>query len=734
MSKWQQAQFSDLPHGPAHDERHGAYNGQARAYDPAFRELSARTRNSLLAGGIRSLQELTALTEEDLLQLRNVGPVTIGEVQALLARYPEGHPFRDERSEADRCIDYEPYLPQLGAAYHLGVGALVPLSSRAQHVLASHSITTAASLILISQQEIKKLRSVGTVISREIITLQSQLAERFGLQEVAGTANLSAIRVLHGVLTTQADARRAVNQQERRGQYLEQLREYGELLRDEFRRGRLSGQLLMASPVSDADQTTLLWEFVDNLCEPGSTLTGDREADLLLLQELIQDLRMKSVDEELKGTLQVLPERQLTILRYRYDPFSPMTLGQVGNRLGVTRERVRQLQTKGERLLTQLCRQHPTYRLRSAIHFAYAVDREGGGLPDIEADLKDRKLILSDEAFDDFLVLWRAIDLERPFVREQVAAAKEGLSPKQLAMRKELSREAAKLCRNCGAFQLPWLSITAQVGDVQEVLLSLGYEEILPSWFWRDVAWKDVVERIARKVFAVTDRIAPREFRLSVAKHLARRDFPTPPTSVLKEVVLRLGFVEVDGDELVSARRFDPLAELNGAEAVLHRFLVANGPVVTFQELFEANRAANYTTITLAVRLKQSPIIRKVKHGLYALVGPTVTQADVDAASARIKEVHARSELRYNLDGTVTYLINAGSWLLYGVVMSAADLNQFAGEWHTPSGAKVTIGMTSVWGLDPLIDELGLELGERIAMHLDTWQRTVTLKRASEGE
>lgn len=736
MSEWRQTELENSP-GNAHfgELREGGstFSGMHSSliYDHALDELSTAVRDKLLRAGVTSLSKLSTLTEEDYRRIKYFRHQWREEIYDLLRRHQSVQVAHNPLPR-----QYERLLPQLDAAHDLTIGTM--LSTRARNALVAAQITSAAALILISPLELLGLRSVGAETMQQLTTLQCQLAERFGLHEIAGTGSLDTVRAVDEVLSARAEARRfdreAAERRMSKRRAAERLSEYGEFFRKEFRLGRLSGELSITDILEDAQQSMTLREFVDYLYAPEDSLIKDAETFTKIAGELMLSLHFESIDQELRSTLGVLPERQLNVLRYRYDPFSPMTLEQVGEQFDVTRERVRQIQKKAEKALVESCQRHHLYRLRSAIRFARAVDRAGGGLHDIEADLKDRQLLQSDQTFDDFLILWRVTNLEQPFLHEQVAAAKEGLSPRLLAIRKEVSRKADKLCRNCGAVQLSWLNATVDLHEVQVALSTLGYQEIFPGWFWRDIASRDVVEGVARKVFSVTRQIAPREFRLALAKHLARRDFPTPPTSVLREVVLRLGFVQVHEDELVTTRIFDPEAELSGSELRLYHFLTENGPVVTFQELFEANREAGYKTITLAVRLKQSPIIRKVRHGLYALIGASFTQADIDEAASRVREVQARSELRYNIDGTVTYFTNAGPWLLYGGVMNSAELGAFAGEWYTPNGAKVMIGTPNFWGLDAVVEELELRLGERIALHLNLWNRTMTARRATDNE
>jgi hypothetical protein len=442
---------------------------------------------------------------------------------------------------------------------------------------------------------------------------------------------------------------------------------------------------------------------------------------------LIRALQFDTVDQELLSLFKQVSERQLSILRERLNPYTRVTLEELAGHAGVTRERVRQIQVKGEKALTSALKSLPALRTRSAMY--YAREAVPHGLSGVEDSLRQRGLIDTPEAFSDFIVLWRAAHEAFPFPDDLLSAARRGLSPAQIQVGKDIRHKATRLCRNCGAFRLEWLEADASAKDLRAALVSLGYEEIAPGWYWRDVTAKNVVEGVARKVFSVTHRITPRDFARSLQRHISRQGFPLPPANVLQEVVLRIGFVELKDGYLSSAQSFDPEAELEGSELVLYHYLATNGPVASFQELFEVNRDAGYAKVTLPVRLKNSPIIAKVGYGLYSLIGTEITQADIDAANARTARVQPHGRIDYCSDGSIKYSFNITSWVLYGGIVMDAQLAPFSGEWSTRHGKVVVNGKGYLRGLHPYVDELDLVLEDRVVISFDTWERAATVER-----
>src|SRR5581483_7930037 len=84
------------------------------------------------------------------------------------------------------------------------------------------------------------------------------------------------------------------------------------------------------------------------------------------LDEVLADDRSKTPDdllvenddlERIFGRLERLDEREATVIRMRFGlgPYSPMTLREVGENLGMTRERARQLERQALARLTSSC-------------------------------------------------------------------------------------------------------------------------------------------------------------------------------------------------------------------------------------------------------------------------------------------------------------------------------------------------------------------------------------------
>lgn len=92
------------------------------------------------------------------------------------------------------------------------------------------------------------------------------------------------------------------------------------------------------------------------------TQAGEGDEDGLKLSEILSDVKTPSPDEQvlemddldtIRQLLDIIDQREATILRLRYglDGEEPLTLKQIGSRVGLTRERVRQIEIEALRRL-----------------------------------------------------------------------------------------------------------------------------------------------------------------------------------------------------------------------------------------------------------------------------------------------------------------------------------------------------------------------------------------------
>lgn len=410
--------------------------------------LPIKVRNKLAMSGITTLPQLMSMSEQEIIQIKQLGPKAIESIRQLLAS-----PDQKLEFAKPEYINYGPFWQTLTETHRISLDTISDLSPRAINALRKVGITSVALLLLVSSSDLMGLPAIGAITTAQIQKIQHRLSSRLGLLEVVGTMKLSSsYELARRFAGTTLDAEIASSVADTR---------YGlELILNEVSSQRLHEEFVASficgthSPLLTLDSLRLA---INSAELKTSTFDESTIPYIKNVKRLLDALEAKTLDEEIDSIRALLGERVISILRHRYDPFLPMTLEQVGQLLKLTRERVRQLQVKAVKQLDNYCRQHPLIRTRSAIWTAVMTTSNGGTLEDIEGELRHHNLIGSDNAFTDLLVIWQALNLEHPFIHDQNAASNDGLSASQLILRKELRRNIDKLCRNCGTVSLQWL-------------------------------------------------------------------------------------------------------------------------------------------------------------------------------------------------------------------------------------------------------------------------------------
>ncbi|MFZ4519715.1 MAG: sigma-70 family RNA polymerase sigma factor [Microthrixaceae bacterium] len=161
-----------------------------------------------------------------------------------------------------------------------------------------------------------------------------------------------------------AGSRSSVRLPSRANDELLRLRETTTFLEQTMGRAPELRELAEASNLSEERITELLRVSADpvslsgSVGEDGGAELGDFIEDVRARAE-VEDVTSRLLPEEFEDMLSVLDERERTILRLRYgfDGSEPLSVAQVADEVGLSRERIRQLEHRG---LAKLL--HPSWR------------------------------------------------------------------------------------------------------------------------------------------------------------------------------------------------------------------------------------------------------------------------------------------------------------------------------------------------------------------------------------
>ena len=137
-------------------------------------------------------------------------------------------------------------------------------------------------------------------------------------------------------------------------------------------------------PIEQARQVRAAARAATSLDQP----VGDQEdavvGDFLAGEELLPDeqVELSLRSQALQQALAALSERerQVLVLRYGLDDDEPKTLEEIGHRLGLTRERIRQIQVEALRRLASLRKSGPPALVGSGL-LAQRVEGKSGARP-----------------------------------------------------------------------------------------------------------------------------------------------------------------------------------------------------------------------------------------------------------------------------------------------------------------------------------------------------------------
>lgn len=159
--------------------------------------LSGRTRNVLLRLGIRTLDDLRAVSIEELAQQRNIGLFVISEIKRVLSENESDlasdtdEPLKKEintKSPAEATYSEE----QIDEMKQYSITEL-KLSQRASKPLLSSHYETMDSLASLETEDLRKLKGLGPKAIEEIIIKRDNWLEDNGFARVNGGQQMLAI-------------------------------------------------------------------------------------------------------------------------------------------------------------------------------------------------------------------------------------------------------------------------------------------------------------------------------------------------------------------------------------------------------------------------------------------------------------------------------------------------------------------------------------------------------------
>lgn len=785
--------------------------GIALARDIEVLNLSRRSFNALKRAGINRVFDLAIKTTDDLDAIRNLGTSSLPEIRFKLRQYLEANSIAHldfpitgkidglfdstTRVETDTPPTAESQeivggetsdsilptpelleLPLFKAAQYphmtperwgdfvakckmrMGISGSVPdgvsgygpcavpldptfaarLGARAFHALERAGVYDLDSASKITVRDLVAIRQIGKNATIRLFRLLKSESPSLGsLQSAESVENLRQARIAElGVLVDNASPERL------------RWASVQKAMSAELQAGRLHPKVQLA-------ELTIAEWVQANIEQQGDH--GLR----VVCDKLESQLKYLTIDDELREIASGLGDRRLTILVARYGQH-PQTLQEVAGILGLTRERIRQVEKRAKGEVTGWLARHSPWRLQTALRLAEEMG-ENVSLPKWEAALVERELIrksplrhedgktLELNALDFALVLLRANeDSESPihafripynlrtvldypgFTMEEIKASK-ALSKKEL-------RAIRRQCCNAGAVSAILLSrkIKMPMAAISKVLCVHGYTPLDEEWLTllpqqgmpvssRHSAFQANVV----KMISICDSLSVDEIRHGLQNHVSRFDLAVPPTRVLRVLLQVYGFTVGNDDRVTITKGKSIKVTLSAGEKTTLSLIRRQGPIVTFQELSEEFSEKGLSQSLLSMILRYSVLFHRVDTGLYTLRGTGVTKEEIEVALARRPAVQQSSTLHYSPDGIITYEVNIGTYGLGGTI-PAGEAARLAGEWKAVVDrdmGKIKVGDLYIYGLAKAFRKLAVKVGDRVALHFDPRIRQVQIEK-----
>ena len=394
-------------------------------------------------------------------------------------------------------------------------------------------------------------------------------------------------------------------------------------------------------------------EVLDRADPMAIDLLWTRAAELESRITHIQSLSLEQVLFELFTVTAKTKRDRLPALirRFGWDGKPPETLEQVGQRLGVTRERIRQIQAKTVRRLPQHQMFIPQLEL--------AIETLEAAAPLSPTDASK-------------LILEKGVS-ERPFhPKSIVAAAADCNLPTSLRVHK-IRGKSLVTAKTSEGVALRIASIAKkQCGasgatDITEVLdqarsEGLAFEEErasrlirnLPDLHWLEDEWfwsssipinRNRLRNVARKMLSVTSPIHAKKIRIGMRRVAAWRNstvgeqrwpFRAPPTNIVHQLLEQ--HAEFDVNHIGLVRPVDDLdyvAELGDAErAMVEAIRSTPTHILDRQSIRDRSIKRGANPHSVEVLLSYSPLIEHLGVNLWTIAGTVVDPTALEAVRA----------------------------------------------------------------------------------------------------
>jgi hypothetical protein len=433
-------------------------------------------------------------------------------------------------------------------------------------------------------------------------------------------------------------------------------------------------------------------------------------------------------------------DRRIIISRLGWDGRPPRKLESVGQRYGITRERVRQICTRVE-------------EVQKSESFLPMLDRvlKIAAIPaPIPADEREKELVrrgLTTHTFDaeTLLAVGKAFGRKPRFTIETLHGYRVVLPSTRKHLLERVYETATAAVRRWGVANVEDLAAsTNRTSTVLRQLLpfvpAFKWLDESSGWFWITDGPRNSLLTPIRKILAISPVIDIGELRAGVGRPHRRKGF-APPRRVLLEVCRQLPWCRVDGNRVTATQPQNPDEVLSDSEKIIFKVLKNYGPVLQRSELERLCLVAGINRHSFWISLSYCPILTRYASSVYGLRGAEIPAGVVERLipkRSRKWKVLVDYGWTVNRNVAILYRISAGM-LSNGIVSVPAALKSFLqGRFALVTHDKAAVGTLVVkdncaWGLGPFFSRRGGEPGDYLSILFDLSRRVAVIEIGDAG-
>ncbi|MCY4017819.1 MAG: hypothetical protein OXG39_00275 [Chloroflexi bacterium] len=469
-----------------------------------------------------------------------------------------------------------------------------------------------------------------------------------------------------------------------------------------------------------------------------------------------------SVSQELEHLLDNVSQRELDILNRRFC-IRRQTLESVATDLGVTRERVRQIEKQAIGRVEKAASTLQLLRIRSAILFADDMDLSFAGW----SQSLRRTGLLGDWATERFegsnpvelmiiaceLITGPPSEINIPeslnYMIKLHYDGKSSVAARVMQLSEALSPDAERLIRrhaqHSGAVSVDWLVKQEEIPfdrkQLKQVLAAKEFIDIGEGWHLSVeymphlLSKSHVFHNTLQKMFAYCGPLDERDIMFGMEHALSRKDFPVPPTDVISTILKQYNYLHENGKWYWEGSITE---KLNEGEKIIVRTMIDNDDVAHRSMLAKAFIDSPLSFASLHGTLSRSPLFDNFEKGLYKLRGERPSSDDIESARSAKERIPVNLEVKRDTRGSIIIGANLGSPAIGNGTIVSEKLPNLEGDWNfvLTNGKTINIAVTAseIRGLSQAIKQQCCEVGDRVQLTFNLWDRNVTLCKLEDGD